>query len=53
MKRPTMPALPFDADDRRIIGMGLVAFVVALFVLVGGALALGLSVRVFWLAAGL
>jgi len=48
-----MPALPFDADDRRIIGMGLVGFVVALLVIVGGALVLGLAVRTFFWAAGL
>lgn len=51
--RIRLPALPIDADDRRIIGMGLVGFAVALVVLVGAALALGLAVRVFWLAAGL
>jgi hypothetical protein len=48
-----MPALPFDADDRRIIGMGLIGFCVALLMLVGAALVLGLAVRVFVLAAGL
>jgi hypothetical protein len=45
--------MPFDQDDRRVIGMGLVAFCVALLALVGAALVLGLSVRVFLLASGL
>lgn len=53
MKLPTMPALPFDQDDRRVIGMGVVVFCIALLVLTGAALVLGLSVRVFLLASGL
>lgn len=42
-----------DAADRRILGMGAVITLAALLILVVGALALGLAVRVFLLVSGL
>lgn len=46
-----LPAVPLDAQDRRIIGMALVIALALAFVLLVGAGAAGLAVRVFALAA--
>lgn len=48
-----MPALPtIDADDRRIIGMGLVLMTAFLVLVLFVAFVVGAGVRVFTLAAG-
>lgn len=49
MRLPTV----LDQQDRRVIGMALVIAVMVVLILVGGAGALGLALRVFLLASGL
>lgn len=53
MKLPTLPALPLDTRDRQALASVVTLAGLCLILLLGGALALGVSVRLFLIASGL